>query len=223
MIATLKIIGTGVPYRVPGARTSLGTLFFAAQFVDLLWPILLLLGVERVAIRPGITRVTPLDFESYPISHSLVMSLVWGAIVGTLYAVATRRLRGALVVGLCVVSHWLLDLLVHRPDLPIGLGEGPKVGLGLWSSLTATVLVEGAIFAGGLLLYARASRPLDRIGSIALWALAAFLVLIQIANLFGPPPENWAQIAWVGHAQWLLVLWAWWVDRHRTIAIPEAS
>ena len=196
-------------------RTSLGTLFLAAQFVDLLWPALLLLGLERVSIRPGITRVTPLDFESYPISHSLLMSVVWGTLFAALYWIRTRYARGAAIAGAAVVSHWLLDLLVHRPDLPLAFGDSAKVGLGLWSSMAATVAVEGAIFAAGLWIYARSTRARDRTGSIGLWSLIAFLLLIYAGNLLGPPPEKAEQIAWVGHAQWLLVLWAWWVDRHR--------
>ena len=199
------------------SRTSLGTLFLAAQFVDLLWPLLLLAGVERVAIRPGITRVTPLDFEFYPVSHSLVMAAVWGIGLGFLYWVVTRNRGGAFVIALLVASHWMLDLVVHRPDLPLAFGVSPKVGLGLWSSVAATLAVEGAIFAAGLWMYARATRAKDRVGSIGLWSLVAFLLVIYAANLLGPPPEKAEQIAWVGHAQWLLVLWAWWVDRHRTV------
>jgi membrane-bound metal-dependent hydrolase YbcI (DUF457 family) len=198
-------------------RTSLGALVAAAQFVDLLWPLLLLAGVERVAIRPGITTVTPLDFESYPISHSLVMALVWGAGFGALWWLATRQRRGAIVVALLVPSHWLLDLIVHRPDLPLTLGESTKVGLGLWSSPVATIAVEGAIFVAGVAIYVRTTRARDRTGALALWSFVAFLLMIYAGNLFGPPPENATQIAWVGQAQWLLVLWAWWADRHRGV------
>ena len=182
--------GVALAAKRAAPRTSLGTLFLAAQFVDLLWPILLLVGLERVAIRPGITRVTPLDFESYPISHSLLMAAVWGALFAALYWARTRYGRGAAIAGALVVSHWLLDFIVHRPDLPLGFGDSAKVGLGLWSSVAATLAVEGAIFAAGLWMYARSTRPKDRVGSIGLWSLVAFLLLIYAANLLGPPPEK---------------------------------
>jgi hypothetical protein len=128
---------------------------------------------------------------------------------------AIRRYRvGAIVAGLAVVSHWVLDFLVHRPDLPLTPG-GTRVGLGLWDSLAATLTVELAIFAGGVWLYVRTTRARDRIGSIAWWALVAFLALIYAGNLFGPPPPSVDAIAWAGQAQWLLVAWGYWVDRHR--------
>jgi membrane-bound metal-dependent hydrolase YbcI (DUF457 family) len=189
-------------------------LFLAAQFVDLLWPTLLLLGIERVAIVPGITRVTPLDFEHYPVSHSLLLTLGWGLLFGLIYGLLRRDRRGALVCGAAVVSHWLLDLVVHRPDLPLYPG-GPLLGFGLWNSLPATVAVEGVMFGAGVWLYARGTRARDRIGNIGLWGLVAFLLLIYAGNLTGPPPPDTTAIGWVGQAQWLLVIWGWWIDRRR--------
>ena len=199
-------------------RASLGTLFFAAQLVDLLWPTLLLLGLEKVEIRPGITRVTPLDFVSYPISHSLLAAAVWGGLFAGAYSLARRYAAGAAVMFFAVVSHWLLDLLTHRPDLPLWPGNATKVGLGLWDSLPATLVVELALFGAGVVLYLRTTRAADRTGSIALWGLVAFLLLVYTANLFGSVPPNAGAIAWAGHAQWLLVAWAYWVDRHRVVA-----
>lgn len=200
---------------------SLGTLFLAAQFLDLLWPTLLLVGLERVEITPGITAVNPLDFTHYPITHSLLGACGWGILVGGVYWLIKRNSGAALVVGLCVVSHWLLDLIVHRPDLPMYPGDSPMVGLGLWNSAFGTMLVEGLIFVAGLAIYLRATRALDRAGSIGFWALIGFLLLIYAANLAGPPPENAAAIAWAGQAQWLLVLWAYWLDRHRVPRRPS--
>jgi hypothetical protein len=138
----------------------------AAQFLDLLWPTLLLLGVERVEIKPGITRSNPLDFVSYPISHSLLMACVWALLFGVVYWLFRRRLT-AVVLGVCVLSHWLLDAIVHRPDLPLYPGDSPMVGLGLWNSTPGTLLVEGAIFIAGVLLYMRVTRPKNRIGFMA--------------------------------------------------------
>ena len=206
-------------------RASLGTLFLAAQLVDLLWPTLLLLGLERVEIRPGITRVTPLDFVSYPISHSLLAAALWGGVFAGAYHLARRYAAGAAVTFFAVVSHWLLDLLTHRPDLPLWPGNPTKVGLGLWDSLPATLVVELALFGAGLALYLRATRPADRAGRFGLAGLVAFLLLVHSANLFGSAPPSVEAIAWAGHAQWLLVAWAYWVDRHRVAAAapPTAS
>jgi hypothetical protein len=194
---------------------SLGTLFLAAQFVDLLWPTLLLLGIEHVRLAPGITAFTPLDFTHYPVSHSLLAGVGWGIAVGGGYALLRRTRRGALVIGLLVLSHWMLDVITHRPDLPILPGVDARAGLGLWNSIPATLVVEIAIFAGGLALYGRATGAADRIGRWGLWALAALLLAIYAANVWGPPPPDEAAIAWVGHAQWLLVLAAYGLDRHR--------
>jgi hypothetical protein len=211
--------GVGFAGKAAAPRASLGTLFLAAQFVDLLWPTLLLAGLEKVEIRPGITRVTPLDFVSYPISHGLLAVVVWGLLFAGAYQVARRHTAGAVTMFAAVVSHWLLDLLTHRPDLPLWPGNETKVGLGLWESLPATLVVELAIFSAGLLLYLRTTRPVDRTGRLALAGLVAFLLLVYAGNLFGPVPPEVEAIAWAGHAQWVLVAWAYWVDRHRTVVI----
>ena len=196
---------------------SLGTLFLAAQFVDLLWPSLLLLGLEQVEIAPGITRVTPLDFVHYPISHSLLSVVGWSALFALLYLLLRRSRLGAAICGVAVLSHWLLDLVTHRPDLPLWPGAAAVVGLGLWNSLWGTLLVELLLFAGGTWLYLRSTAAVDRIGSIGLWGLLVFLLLVYAGNLLGPPPPDATAIAWVGQAQWLLILWGYWVDRHRQI------
>jgi len=210
--------GVGFAGKAVAPRASLGTLFLAAQFVDLLWPTLLLLGLERVEVRPGITRVTPLDFVSYPISHGLLAAVAWGLLFAGVYGLARRYAAGAATMFAAVVSHWLLDLLTHRPDLPLWPWSATKVGLGLWDSLPATLAVELAIFGGGLALYLRTTRAADRTGAVALWGLVGFLLLVYAANLLGPAPPGAEAIAWAGHAQWLLVAWAYWVDRHRTLA-----
>jgi hypothetical protein len=196
-------------------RASLGTLFLAAQFVDLLWPTLLLAGIEQVRIAPGITAMTPLDFVYYPASHSLLAVLGWGAVLGLAYFALRRRRREAVVLGLLVLSHWLLDVLVHRPDLPLYPGDGPKVGLGLWQSVPGTLAVELALFAAGLWIYLRTTRARDAAGRWALLGLVAFLLLIYAGNVLGPAPPSVSAIAWAGQAQWLLIAWAYWVDAHR--------
>ena len=194
-------------------RTSLGTLFAAAQLLDLVWPVLVLLGVEQVRVAPGNTAFTPLDFVSYPWTHSLLMGLVWAAGFGVVYRWRTGFTRGAWVLGGLVISHWVLDLATHRPDLPLAPGA-PKVGLGLWSSVPGTIAVEGALFAVGVYLYAAGTRARNRTGRVAFWALVAFLVGVYVANL-GPPPPSARAIGIAGMAMWLFIPWAVWIDRNR--------
>jgi hypothetical protein len=204
-------------------KASLGTLIFAAQFIDLLWPTLLLLGIEQVRIEPGITAMTPLDFVRYPVSHSLLTVLGWGAALGLAYYALRRERREALVLGLLVVSHWLLDALVHRPDLPLYPGDSPLVGLGLWQSVPGTLFVDLALFATGTWIYLRVTRARDATGRWALYGLVAFMLLIYAGSVLGPPPPSATAIAWVSQSQWLLVAWCYWVDAHRQFARPAVG
>ena len=148
-------------------KPSLGTYFMAVSFVDMLWPIFLLLGIEHVRISPGITVVTPLDLYDYPFSHSLVAVLFWSLLVGGLYFILKKEKRSALVVGIAVFSHWILDFITHRPDMPISFGETTYVGLGLWNSLAGTIIVEVGMFIAGIALYLKATTPKDRTGKYA--------------------------------------------------------
>jgi hypothetical protein len=200
---------------------SLGTLFLAAQWADLLWPTLVLLGVERVEIQPGATAVTPLDFVSYPYSHSLVALCVWGVAFAVVYAAQKRssRLVSGVVLALLVLSHWVLDVLTHRPDMPLTLTGATRVGLDLWASRPGTMVVELIILGVGVLMYGRLTRARDRVGSIALWALVIFLLVVYLANLVGPPPPSPGAVAWTAEAIWVLVIWGYWIDRHRVPAV----
>lgn len=197
---------------------SLGWLFLAAQFLDLLWPTLLLLGVEQVRIVPGATVVTPLIFEHYPISHSLVAVLGWAGLVGGIHFLLNRKRVAALVLAALVMSHWALDALVHQPDLPLFPGSATVVGLNAWSSLPITLSIEGSLFALGVWLYSRTTSPNDAIGRWGFVALAVFLIAIYAGNLFGAPPPSSEAIAWVGQLQWLFVIWGYWIDKHRRVA-----
>jgi hypothetical protein len=195
---------------------SLGALFAAAQLADLIWPVLVLQGIETVAVDEQATVVTPLDFVSYPYSHSLLALAVWGALFGGLYALVRRaRLPAAATLALLVASHWILDFMTHRPDMPVTLAGTPRFGLGLWNSLPATLVVEFALLGVGVALYARTTRATDRVGSAGLWALVAFLSIVQIANAFGPPPPSPEAVAWTALSMWLLVASGYWIDRHR--------
>jgi hypothetical protein len=196
-------------------EVSLGTLFLAAQLADLVWPTLVLAGIETFSIRPGITAVTPLDFTRYPYSHSLVGMAGWGLLLAAAYFVIRRKAFAAAMLFVVVLTHWLLDFVTHRPDLPLTLTGAERFGLGLWHSRVATLLVEGVLFAACVWLYARTTRPLDRIGRWSFIGLVVFLALVYIANVFGPPPPSIAAVAWSAQAIWLLVAWGYWIDRHR--------
>lgn len=209
--------GVGFGAKSVATNISLGTLMLAAQFIDLLWPTFLLLGIERVSIMPGATVVTPLLFEHYPVSHSLLAVMGWAIALAFIHFLLRRDRKAATVLGMLVVSHWLLDLLVHQPDLPIYPGGSPLFGFNLWSSLPATLAIELPLFALGVWLYVRATRPLDKSGTWGLWTLVIFLLVIYAGNLFGPPPPSVIAIAWAGQLQWLLVIWAFWVDAHRSV------
>lgn len=207
-------IGVALAAKRAAPRTSLGTLVAAAVWLDLVWPVLLLAGVERVRIAPGATAFTPLDFEHYPFTHAAVAVALWSLAFGAAYLARAGYARGAAVAAALVASHWLLDAVVHRPDLPLAW-DGPKVGLELWRSVPATIALELSLLGAGLLAYARAAPARDGAGRWGLAALAAFLLVIFAGNAFGPPPPSETAIGVAGLAQWLFVPWAAWIDRHR--------
>ena len=194
---------------------SLGTLFLASQFADLLWPTLLVLGLEVVEVDPGNTLVTPLNFVKYPYSHSLVMLVEWSVMFMLLYLALRRSRTSAITVGVLVFSHYILDLITHRPDLPVTIDGDMRLGFGLWNYPGTTLAVESVIFLAGIAMYVSVTRERDRIGKLALMALIATLGAIYFAALYGPPPPNTRAVAIAGHLSWLFVLWAYWIDRHR--------
>lgn len=200
---------------------SLGTLFLAASMLDMICSVLVLVGVERFEIAPGNTAATPLAFVHYPYSHSLLMAVVWAVLFGAAYWGWRRDANGALWVALAIFSHWVLDAIAHRPDLPLYPGGASMVGLGLWNSIAGTVTVEGLMFAGALALYVNSTRATDGIGKYALWLLVAILLLSYTATIFGPPAPSARAVSSVGLlGGGLSVAWAYWVDRHRTIPNP---
>jgi hypothetical protein len=198
-------------------KTSVGMLIAAALLPDVVWPALVLLGVEKVVIEPGNTAVTPLNFVSYPWSHSLLLVVLTGGAVGAAYVWRTKYRAGGVMVSLLALSHWVLDWFTHRPDLPLYPGDSPLLGLGLWHSVAATMLVEGGMFVAGVWLYAGFTQAADRTGRYAFWSLIGFLVVIYFGNIFGEPPPNATAIGLVGLvATPLLFAWAAWADRHRS-------
>lgn len=196
-------------------KTSLGTLLLASLWIDLLWPTLLLLGIERVAVAPGATVVTPLVFEHYPYSHSLLAALLWAAALALVYAALKRDGRGAACVAGLVVSHWLLDAIVHPPDLPLWPFATGHAGLGAWNSLPLTLLLECGLLALGVGIYLRHTQALDAWGRWAFITLVVLLLFIYMNSVFGSPPPSPSVIAWAAQLQWLFVLWGYFLDRRR--------
>ena len=205
-------------------QVSLGILFLACQLADLIWPNLVLLGIETLSIEPGITVMTPLNFTSYPYSHSLIALLVWAVVFASLYIVLSRTgARAAVVIAALVFSHWVLDVLSHRPDMPISFGDAPKIGVGLWNYPMIAIPIELLLFGIGVWIYNRCTEPLNRKGRIGLWVLVLFLLVVYLANVFGPIPPSAAAVAWSAQAMWLVVAWGFWVDRHRSARVGEIS
>jgi membrane-bound metal-dependent hydrolase YbcI (DUF457 family) len=197
-------------------KVSLGTLIFAAAFLDAVWPVLVLAGIERFRIVPGYTAINPFQFLYYPWSHSLLMTVVWALLLALVYLGLRGDRTGAVWIGVLVASHWVLDFVTHKPDMPLYPGGGQRFGLALWDSLPGTFAVEGLMFAAGVALYVRTTSARDRIGAIAWWALIAFLLLLYISGPFSPPPPSENAVAIVGVAALLIfVPWGYWIDRHR--------
>lgn len=207
--------GIGLGAKKAAPSLSLGTLFLASQFLDLLWPTFLLLGWEHVKIQPGITAMAPLNFTDYPISHSMFMAIVWAVLFGLVYYLFRKNYKYALILVACVLSHWILDLFVHIPDLPILPGSSMRAGFGLWNNKALSIIIEGSIFIVGLILYLKETHARNKIGIYSFWGLVIFLAAIYIMNLIGPPPTDVKTIAWVGELQWIFIAWAYWVDKNR--------
>jgi membrane-bound metal-dependent hydrolase YbcI (DUF457 family) len=199
-------------------QVSLGVLFLACQLADMIWPNLVLLGIETLEVEPGITVMTPLNFVHYPYSHSLLALTLWGAIFGAVYALLRRSgTKAAIVIAVLVLSHWVLDVLTHRPDMPITLFDSSLIGFGLWNFPVVAVPLELLLFAAGIWLYVRQTTPLNRKGSVGFWSLIIFLLAIYAAGLLGPPPPSATAVAWSGQALWLVIAWGFWIDHNRGI------
>ena len=205
-------------------NTSLGWLIAAPIFLDMVWPIFVLAGVERVAIEPGNTAFTPLNFISYPYSHSLAAAIVWSIVLAVVYFAigGTRSKLGSAVIALGVFSHWVLDVITHRADMPLYPGSKTFLGFSLWNSIPATLILESLMFIAGVWLYASMTRAKDKIGSIAFWGFVLFLAVAYVAASFGSPPPSVTALGILGLLTWLFPFWAGWFDRHRKVAVESA-
>ncbi len=201
-------------------RVSLGTLFFSVGLVDTMWGVFLLTGWEQARIVPGLTPVNPIEFIRYPLTHSLLAALAWAILAGgIMYTWPTRdtshhhRMK-ALVVAIAVASHWVLDLVVHLPDLPLAGDNSAKLGLGLWKSFPATLAVEALVFLAGLATYAIWRRARGATGLGKTWFVAGLLILFYLASLFGSAPPNMTVVGIVDIVGTLLLAaLATWADR----------
>ncbi len=185
-----------------------------ATALDLLWPVFLILGLEHVRVVPGATKFTHLVFESYPWSHSLLMVVLWGVVLGRLARWRGVESRAARLVVLLVISHWVLDYVTHSPDMPLWPGSSPRYGLTLWNSIPGTFIVEGAMWIAGLSLYLSVRRPRSWIGTAALASFVALCTVMWVLGPWSPPPPNERLLAWFALIGWIVVPWAAWADRH---------
>ncbi len=197
-------------------EVPLGATVAAAFALDLVWPILLLAGVEVVRVSPGNTAFMNLAFEAYPWTHSLALVLGWSVLGALVAKKIFGSWRSGLVLGALVLSHWLLDVVTHRPDLPMWPG-GPMVGLGLWNSIAGTIVVEAGLLAVGLWMYRSASESADRVGTVALWALVGVTSLLWVSQPWAPPPGSPNAVAWGALVLWIFPPWAVWIERHRSV------
>lgn len=193
-------------------------LFVAVQFVDVLWSIFVLLGIEKVRIVPGITATNPLDLYYLPYTHSLVGSLLWAIAAMIVYRIFSREPNAWVtggIVGAAVFSHWILDLLVHRPDLPL-YDNVHKMGLGLWNYPVLAFALEVVFLFGGMYLYLRSTKPVGRVGRYVMVIFGLVMLAIQAFVFFGPPPSSAnaaALTALVAYAVFAGV--AHWLERKR--------
>lgn len=209
-------VGLGAKKYAPGV--SLGLLFIAVQFADLLWPWLLIFKVEHVALRPGTNMFNFIDF---PYSHSLFMIAIWSVLFGGVYWLFKKDARAAIVLGICVLSHWILDFIVHFSDLPLYPGSTHMYGLGLWASRPGTLVAEFAFLFGGLYLYLKSTKPKNNRGKWGLWVLIFLLVSLYLMTFFGPPPTGVDSVGWEAQSLWIFVILAFWVDKNRALKHPE--
>jgi len=200
-------------------RASLGVLFLAVQFVDILFFPFVLLGIERMNVVENFTDATHFELVYMPYTHSLLAAALWAALAYALFRwVIVKKNSVAIVVALAVFSHWVLDFLTHTPDLPIWRDASTKLGLGLWNSAVATYALEAALLLGGLWLYLRSTKATSAVGKYGMGVFVALLLVINIFNLFGPAPEG-GQVALAFSAltaYFLFAAIAFWLDTKRS-------
>jgi hypothetical protein len=196
-------------------RINLGWLMAGVTALDLVWPILVLAGVERASIVPGATAFNALVFDYYPWSHSLLMALVWGIVLAGFARAADVPRSAAPLLILLVMSHWVLDVITHAPDMPLWPGRSPHLGLSLWDSITGTFVVEGLLWVAGIAIYLRSHR-IDGLGRrIAFWSLVVVMTAGWASSPWSPPPGSARQLALFALIGWIIIPWSAWADGGR--------
>lgn len=208
--------GVGLAAKGIDKKPSLGTYLMAAQFLDLIWPVFLILGLEKIKIEVGTTALSPVNFEYYPFTHSLGAVVLWGLLFALIYLIIKKNIKSSVIIFFLVISHWLLDFIVHTQDLPLLPWMKTKVGLGLWNSAGLSITIEILIFIVGAGIYIHKTHSKNEKGIIGIWSLLVFLLAMYFLNIFGPPPPSAEPVAYVGLAQWFLILWGYWADKNRT-------
>lgn len=200
-------------------RVSLGILFLAVQFVDILFFPFVILGIERVNIVQNFTQSTLFELEYMPYTHSLLASMLWAGAAYALFRwVIVKKNSVALVVALAVFSHWLFDLIVHTPDLPLWSDASLKLGFGLWNSAIATFALEGALLVSALWLYLRSTSATTVVGKYGMSGFVILLLLLNVVNIFGPLMGD-SKLALAISAltsYFLFAAVAFWLDRRRS-------
>jgi hypothetical protein len=200
------------------ARLSLGTCVLAATLADILWPIFMIAGLEQVQFKPGMGAANYFVASNIALSHSLLMDSLWGALFASTYFLFQRNIRGTWVLFAAVVSHWLLDVIAHRPDMLLAPDAHRYFGLGLWVSIPATLVVEGGLWLAGVILYVRITRAKSWAGIYPFWIAIALFTLFWYQNIAGPPPAN-PRSAPISSLIFfsLAVVWGYWMNSLRPV------
>lgn len=208
-------------------RVPLWLLFLAVQLVDVAWGLFVWLGIEKVAVSPGILPTNHLDFQYYPYTHSLIATLGWSAVVYLLFRYWFFRNHpdpncSARVMGLLVFSHYPLDVLVHRADMPIGFGDSPKIGLEIWGSVPLTFIIEIGFFLIGFLLYMSGTKAKTKAGNWGWWLFAVLLVGMWVGTIFGPPPTDITMMVISGLIMFIALFWiVSWLEKKRELKLQH--
>ena len=196
-------------------KLSVGTLVLATMFADVLWCFFLMAGIEHVRFKAGIGAENYIESADIAISHSLLMTAVWGIGFAALYFWKRRDSRAAFVLFAAVVSHWLLDLVAHKPFMPLAPGVPTYLGLGLWTSVPGTLIIEGGFWLIAVIVYSRATHARTRLGVYALWVIVILLLVPLYGNIAGPPPDPRVMPITSLIFFALVVGWAYWINRLR--------
>lgn len=206
--------------KLAAPRVSLPTLIVAAGLADLLWLAFFATGLEQVEIVPGLMAANSLDLVSVPFSHSLLMDVVWALLFAGLYFSVRRDSRGAWIIAAAVFSHWVLDVVTHRPDMQLVPWMDTRLGFGLWNSPIATLIVEGVLWLGAIVVYVRGTRPIGRAGRYGFWPMLVILTFLWLTSLRGDPPPSLGALASVNAVFFAVVLaWAAWMNRARAVVM----